>query len=187
MRQQTSEEWMAEGERRFGEDFNNWKFECPACGNVHSVKDFKDLGLDPNLTYQECIGRHVKDKGCDWCSYGFLGTLGHGRIVTSKGNHKSEVFDFAIPASEIIPKAIEMAEKELKELCKNKHYQITVNTDEVKKRSESGVIKTMPFMTAGQAQTIMLLEQNNWIKEEGYNFAGHRWVIYRKTFDVKEE
>jgi DNA-binding transcriptional regulator YiaG len=53
----TPEEWRAEGKRRFGEHFEDWKFKCPSCGNIASGKEFKDAGAEPNDMYQTCIGR----------------------------------------------------------------------------------------------------------------------------------
>lgn len=71
-RKLTRKEWLDEGERLFGASYANWKFKCPRCGNVASGQEFKDLNLDPNQMYRECIGRHVKGKGCDWAAYGLL-------------------------------------------------------------------------------------------------------------------
>lgn len=69
----TPEEWRAEGKRRFGENFEHWKFKCPSCGNVASGQEFKDAGAEPSDMYQNCIGRfNSKTKGCDWAAYGFL-------------------------------------------------------------------------------------------------------------------
>jgi hypothetical protein len=61
----THDEWMAEGKRRFGEDFYNWKFVCPICKNVASVGDFakyKDRGATPDSATQVCIGRFTDSK-----------------------------------------------------------------------------------------------------------------------------
>ena len=68
----TVDEWQAEGERRFGKDLKNWRFKCPACGNVASGKEFFEVGEDPNAMYCECIGRHVAGKGCNWAAYGLF-------------------------------------------------------------------------------------------------------------------
>lgn len=68
----TLEEWKAEGEKLFGKDLRNWKFKCPSCGNIAAGKEFCDIGEDPNAMYCECIGRHVKGKGCDWAAYGLF-------------------------------------------------------------------------------------------------------------------
>lgn len=73
MKKYTKSEWISEGIKRFGQDFSNWKFKCPHCGNVASGKEFRDLGVeDPNVMYLECIGNYDKTKGCDWKAYGFL-------------------------------------------------------------------------------------------------------------------
>ncbi len=68
----TQEEWRMEGRKRFGLDFENWKFKCPKCGNVASGAEFKEAGAEPNAIYSECIGRYVKGKGCDWAAYGLF-------------------------------------------------------------------------------------------------------------------
>lgn len=105
MIKQTLEEWQSEGKRRFGDDFKNWKFKCPACGHVASGQDFKDAGADPDDMYQTCIGRHNgkgadgmrgKDNGygCNWAAFGLFGNLGKGRIVVNEGE-EIQVFDFA--------------------------------------------------------------------------------------------
>jgi len=68
----TKDQWLEEGKNRFGEDFINWKFICPRCGNIASGEDFKKLGATPNDIYCNCIGRYDKNKGCDWAAYGLL-------------------------------------------------------------------------------------------------------------------
>lgn len=95
----TADEWRLEGRRRFGDDVMNWKFLCPMCGHVASVRDFKNAGASgPDCAYTECIGRYIgkgsqkKDdsSGCDWCCYGLYGIPQGGIIVD--GLH---IFDFA--------------------------------------------------------------------------------------------
>ena len=68
----TAEEWLAEGERLFGKDYTKYRFKCPKCGNIATGQEFKDAGAEPNSMYCECIGRHVKGKGCDWAAYGLF-------------------------------------------------------------------------------------------------------------------
>lgn len=68
----TKDEWLAEAERLFGKYYEDYRFQCPHCGNIASGKEFKDAGCDPNAMYCECIGRHVKGKGCDWAAYGLF-------------------------------------------------------------------------------------------------------------------
>jgi len=102
MIKQTLKEWLNEGKERFGDDFTNWKFTCPACGHVNTGKEFKQLGIDLNSMYKECVGRYTgkgsprkgDSSGCDWAAHGLFGTLGKGRIVLNEGK-ESEVFDFA--------------------------------------------------------------------------------------------
>jgi hypothetical protein len=109
MIKQTLNEWMEEGKQHFGKDFSNWKFKCPVCERVSSIKDFEDLGADPNDAYQKCIGRvngkgtkNGEDKGygCNWAAYGLFGTLGKGRKVIAEDGREVEVFDFAIESVE---------------------------------------------------------------------------------------
>lgn len=94
MIKQTLEEWRAEATERFGKGVN-WKFVCPSCGGVQSPKDFAERELDPQSSYQECIGRYVKEVDCNWAAYGFLGTLGKGRTIITPEGKEVEVFDFA--------------------------------------------------------------------------------------------
>jgi len=56
----THAEWMAEGTRRFGPDYDKWRFVCPVCGFVASVQDWKDVG-HPDAVAFSCIGRWRKD------------------------------------------------------------------------------------------------------------------------------
>ena len=85
----TVAEWKAKGEELFGKDVENWKFKCPACGNVASGQEYKDAGAEPDSIYCECIGRHVKGKGCNWAAYGLFDIC----TVHVDGQ---PVFDFAI-------------------------------------------------------------------------------------------
>ena len=36
----TREEWLAEGQKLFGDDYTKYRFKCPKCGNVASGQDF---------------------------------------------------------------------------------------------------------------------------------------------------
>jgi hypothetical protein len=105
---ETVGEWQYEGKRRFGSDFEEWKFVCPCCGRVTAVKEFKPFGAEPADAYQNCIGRfngkgadgmkrggkEVPANGCNWAAYGFLGTLDRGAVVRHDGKG-IQVFDFA--------------------------------------------------------------------------------------------
>lgn len=104
MIRQPLQEWLEEGKQKFGEDFTNWKFKCPACGHVASGQEFKDLGANLNDMYQICIGRinskgtkNGKDEGngCNWAAFGLFGNLGKGRIIITPENKEIQVFEFA--------------------------------------------------------------------------------------------
>ena len=59
----TIQEWREEGKRRFGKDYMDWKFECPMCGHIASIRDFKEAGAKgPNCA-------------CVWLQLGGLWTL----------------------------------------------------------------------------------------------------------------
>ena len=68
----TRDEWLYEGRKLFGDDVNKWKFVCPKCGNIFSAKEFVDAGATVNDAYSCCIGRYVKDKGCNWSAFGLF-------------------------------------------------------------------------------------------------------------------
>lgn len=101
-------EWLNEGRRLFGEDYNQWRFKCPVCGNIQTGADFRSAGVDPQNVYQECIGRHMpdraknlgstpaKDKSKSPCDYAAYGLFTFGRRVMPEGGKKAtEVFPFA--------------------------------------------------------------------------------------------
>jgi hypothetical protein len=81
-RKLTQAELIAEAKERFGEDVMTWAFQCPQCGDVASLGDFKAANADPGIAGQECIGRSLgaldrgtkkyKGRGCDWVAYGLL-------------------------------------------------------------------------------------------------------------------
>lgn len=64
----TYEDWIISLNDRFGPDKEKWAFRCPRCGNIQTIKDFLDHGIDnaESRVYFSCIGRYVKGIGCDW-------------------------------------------------------------------------------------------------------------------------
>ena len=68
----TRDEWYKEGVRRFGENLENWRFRCPHCGNIASGAEFRNAGASSDVIYCECIGRYVRQKGCNWAAYGLF-------------------------------------------------------------------------------------------------------------------
>ena len=107
----TLQEWLDEGAQRFGEDINNWRFVCPACGRVNIGREFKELGASTNSIYFNCIGRYngkgakwggnrkkgepPPEFGCDWSAGGLFATLGNGDSVVNETGEEIDVFAFA--------------------------------------------------------------------------------------------
>lgn len=98
------EAWKAEGVRRFGARIEDWKFQCPSCGHVQSIGDFLALGLDPNVAYFNCIGRHdgkhghvVMGSKPGPCNYtgGGLFNLNPVAVVHPDSSEQTYVFAFA--------------------------------------------------------------------------------------------
>lgn len=79
-RKLTQAELMVEARRRFGDDPMTFAFECPNCGDVATLAEWKALG-DSGRAGQDCIGRvgdakreaaGIARKGCDWAAYGLF-------------------------------------------------------------------------------------------------------------------
>lgn len=58
------DEWLEEGIKLFGKDRRDWKFVCPSCGHVQSIRDFEELNklgisdVKPEtVVFFSCIGR----------------------------------------------------------------------------------------------------------------------------------
>lgn len=62
----TKEQFFDELTDRHGSFRDNWSFECPNCGGIQTVADFKNIDVDANFVTFACIGRYVDDRGCDW-------------------------------------------------------------------------------------------------------------------------
>ena len=97
----THEEWLAEAKKRFGEDAHNWKFVCPSCGHVASVKDWKEAGAPEGAVAFSCIGRYTEskkvlgDKTGGPCNYTGGGLFRLNPVTVESDGEKHEVFDFA--------------------------------------------------------------------------------------------
>lgn len=76
----TREQWEAKGRELFGDDQANWLFVCPMCGHEISIAKARAEHADdlPKLRArgfaigQECIGRHLPERGCNWAAYGLF-------------------------------------------------------------------------------------------------------------------
>lgn len=98
-------EWIAEGTRLFGEDLSEWKYRCPMCGHVASVKDFEEAGAEdaPNDAPVECIGRYTgkggpsesDGSGCNWAAYGLFKIPNDKGVKVRQGDKYIDVFAFA--------------------------------------------------------------------------------------------
>lgn len=99
-RQITLREFIAEGEKRFGEDRRKWLFLCPSCGTVQSSEDFRSVGqsdkeINRNIAFS-CIGRFDETKGCDWTLGGLL-RIHTLEVLPPDGGDPQPYFEFAQP------------------------------------------------------------------------------------------
>jgi hypothetical protein len=54
----THEAWEARGKSLFGADYWSWRFVCPSCGYIASVRDWKEAGAPEGAVAFSCIGRY---------------------------------------------------------------------------------------------------------------------------------
>lgn len=93
----TEAEWNAEGERLFGKDRMQWRFECPCCHHIASVEDWQKAGASEGEVAFSCVGRHSKEprdafaKGAGPCNYAGGGLFRLNPVTV--GDH--HVFAFA--------------------------------------------------------------------------------------------
>jgi len=89
------DDWMEKGRKLFGDDPLDWKFKCPACCHVQTMRQFKDAGEKPDLAYINCASRYGLGglSNCNW-SMGGLFKIG-GQYVIDKRFVPHLVFDFA--------------------------------------------------------------------------------------------
>lgn len=100
----THADWLDLGRARFGENFDDWRFVCPICGNVASIGEFrrfKEQGATPESAASECIGRYLPKshkafgtdepntpkKPCDYAGYGLL-RLSPWRVAFPDGTER---------------------------------------------------------------------------------------------------
>ena len=64
VKEMSFDEWEEKGKQLFGDDPTKWRFQCPNCGHVQTMRDFIDLhdlgiyqGKSPETAYFSCIGR----------------------------------------------------------------------------------------------------------------------------------
>lgn len=61
MQTMTHAEWLAEAKERFGDDPLDWKFVCPSCGHIASVRNWKEAGAPEGAVAFSCVGRYAGD------------------------------------------------------------------------------------------------------------------------------
>lgn len=99
VREMTQEQWTAEAIKRFGKDPRDWKFICPVCGHVASVRDWRNAGAPEGQVAFSCIGRNMPNAreaiggtGPGPCNYAGGGLFKFNPVtITGLGNY----FDFA--------------------------------------------------------------------------------------------
>jgi hypothetical protein len=106
----THEEWLEKAKRLYGDNAGDWKFKCPVCETVQTVKDFFNAGLSREESSasiaNECIGRYlpekqkaigekkvIKGKPCNYAGYGLF-NLNPVEVLMNDGR-KITAFDFA--------------------------------------------------------------------------------------------
>ena len=98
----TIDEWKAEGTRRFGPDYMDWKYICPVCKTVTAVREWFEAGV-PGQAAFSCIGRTREGsrdafggKGDGPCTYAGGGLFRLNPVtVTYPDGTIGQAFDFA--------------------------------------------------------------------------------------------
>lgn len=98
------EDWVKEGERRFGKDRMKWKFKCPVCDHVASAQEWRDAGASDGQIAFSCIGRYLRgatartifesDKPGP-CDYAGGGLFRMNPVIIEAGDGEYEYFEFA--------------------------------------------------------------------------------------------
>lgn len=93
-------DWLARGKELYGPDMLDWQFVCPACGHVQTLREFHDVGIDPDYGVANCASRFGLGGSptCKWTTGGLL-RLG-GYYVINQNYIPQLIFAFAadIPA-----------------------------------------------------------------------------------------
>ncbi len=99
----TLEEWKSEGHRLFGADNMGWKFVCPSCNRVTTVKEWKLAKAPEGAVAFSCVGRYLDADGTKTfkkaggpCNYAGGGLFKLNPItVIDEAGAEHQVFDFA--------------------------------------------------------------------------------------------
>ena len=106
IRYENLEAWKAEGKKRFGDNVDDWRFVCPACGHIASVADYKQADMPAGTIGFSCIGRADMDTAADAftggggpCNYAGGGLFKINPVVIGDESEYT-LFDFAPPPNE---------------------------------------------------------------------------------------
>ena len=122
----THQEWAAEAVRRFGPNAKDWKFVCPVCGYVQSMRDFEtqtDLSLEEieRVIGFSCIGRWMEhldesaEKSCferdrvvagGPCNYAGGGLFKLNPMRIEKDDEVHQLFAFAEATLQELPSVV---------------------------------------------------------------------------------
>ena len=97
----TLEQYLAEGEQKFGPDRMNWRFVCPSCGHVASAAEYKAAGAPEGAIGFSCIGRWVGakidafEKGEGPCNYAGGGLFNINPVEITGRSKPFFFFEFA--------------------------------------------------------------------------------------------
>lgn len=108
-RKLTQAELLSEAMARFGDDPMKFAFQCPSCGDVATIAEFKDAG-DADVAGQMCIGRVLgpldrprnrtrtkfKDRGCDWAAFGLFRGPWEIVVPAEDGRPERSVWSFPL-------------------------------------------------------------------------------------------
>lgn len=95
-------EWFDAAKARYGGDAMGWRFKCPSCGHIATVKDWNDAGAPEGAIAFSCVGRWTtskqemgtKDGGpCNYAGGGLFRL--NPIIVRDEEGKEHQVFDFA--------------------------------------------------------------------------------------------
>lgn len=99
----TQEDFLEEARRRFGDNKLEWRFVCPSCGHIASVKEWLQAGASEGEVAFSCIGRHIPgsrkafgELGAGPCDYAGGGLFALNPLrVTSEDGRECRFFAFA--------------------------------------------------------------------------------------------
>lgn len=109
MRSITYADWLAEARAKFGDDSMQWRFQCPSCGHVASVADWRAAGATEGEVAFSCVGRRTgapdertfayRGGPCQYAGGGFF-RLNPVTVTNTPSGQDTTVFEFAPATAE---------------------------------------------------------------------------------------